>query len=243
MKKEIKLTVSKPCSQNWNDMEQRDKAHFCASCQQCVKDFTTATDSEIIAFVQSNTGSTCGRFNKNQLDRVLNSTTLKSKNRFSLAASLLFLTTIGNAKSPLETSKPTLFINQFEEKKPIFEHQETEHIENDNRDSLIIEGKVFGIENSEMKTFTAPYAIITLKDTDIKVVADEDGYYKIVIPSKFNKSKSVLVFYSAGLVERKFLLSTIPKGKTFEVGLGEQVLGDYGPIKYSLWRRFLNLFR
>lgn len=70
MSKKIQLTVPTPCHENWDKMTQVEKGKFCGSCQKQVMDFTTMSDREIAQFFKKpSTGSVCGRFMNDQLDR------------------------------------------------------------------------------------------------------------------------------------------------------------------------------
>src|SRR5215213_1531254 len=68
--KKFNLTIPKPCHENWNQMTPDEKGRFCGSCQKTVIDFTGVGDRELAAFFKkSTTGSVCGRFQKEQLNR------------------------------------------------------------------------------------------------------------------------------------------------------------------------------
>ena len=70
--KKIHLSIPKPCHENWDRMTLADKGKYCGSCQKVVTDFTTMSDREIIQFFKKPTGSVCGRFNQEQLERDIN---------------------------------------------------------------------------------------------------------------------------------------------------------------------------
>lgn len=70
MSKKIQLTVPTPCHENWDKMTPVEKGKFCGSCQKQVMDFTAMSDREIAQFFKKpTTGSVCGRFLNDQLDR------------------------------------------------------------------------------------------------------------------------------------------------------------------------------
>lgn len=70
MSKKIQLTVPTPCHENWDKMTPVEKGKFCGFCQKQVMDFTTMSDREIAQFFKKpSTGSVCGRFMNDQLDR------------------------------------------------------------------------------------------------------------------------------------------------------------------------------
>ena len=70
MSKKFQLQVPVPCHEDWNKMTPGDKGRFCDSCQKTVHDFTDMSDAQLIAFFKKpSTGSLCGRFYNDQLER------------------------------------------------------------------------------------------------------------------------------------------------------------------------------
>ena len=70
MSMKFQLQIPEPCHENWDKMTPGDKGRFCDSCQKTVHDFTGMTDAQLIAFFKKpSTGSVCGRFYSDQLER------------------------------------------------------------------------------------------------------------------------------------------------------------------------------
>ena len=70
MAKKIQLHIPEPCQENWDQMTPADKGRFCGSCQKQVVDFSTMSDRQIAEFFKKpSTGSVCGRFMSDQLER------------------------------------------------------------------------------------------------------------------------------------------------------------------------------
>jgi hypothetical protein len=70
MSKKFQLQIPEPCHEDWNKMTPGDKGRFCNSCQKTVVDFTSMSDMQLIAFFKKpSTGSVCGRFYNDQLER------------------------------------------------------------------------------------------------------------------------------------------------------------------------------
>lgn len=65
----IQLSIADPCHENWDQMLPEEKGRFCLSCQKTVVDFTNMSDGQIFDYFKSYTGSTCGQFASQQLDR------------------------------------------------------------------------------------------------------------------------------------------------------------------------------
>ncbi|HCA09273.1 TonB-dependent receptor plug domain-containing protein [Chryseobacterium sp.] len=68
----MKITIPKPCHENWNAMTPEEKGRFCSVCSKTVRDFTVASDQEIIEVFSHSSEDICGNFNASQLNRDLN---------------------------------------------------------------------------------------------------------------------------------------------------------------------------
>jgi hypothetical protein len=72
MSKKLQLTIPKPCHENWDGMTPVEKGKFCGSCQKQVVDFSNMSDRQVAEFFKKpSTGSVCGRFMTDQLDRTI----------------------------------------------------------------------------------------------------------------------------------------------------------------------------
>lgn len=70
MRKQIQLNIPNPCHENWEQMKPVEKGRFCDSCKKQVVDFTNMRDEQLVAFFRKRaSGSVCGRFKHDQLDR------------------------------------------------------------------------------------------------------------------------------------------------------------------------------
>lgn len=70
MSKKIQLQVAEPCHENWDAMTPVEQGKFCGSCQKQVVDFTGMSDRQLAEFFKKpSTGSVCGRFMSDQLER------------------------------------------------------------------------------------------------------------------------------------------------------------------------------
>jgi hypothetical protein len=70
MAKKFELQIPEPCHESWDRMTPGDQGRFCDSCQKTVHDFTRMNDEQLIAFFKKpSSGSVCGRFYNDQLNR------------------------------------------------------------------------------------------------------------------------------------------------------------------------------
>lgn len=73
----MKVTIPKPCHENWSTMTPEEKGRFCQVCSKSVRDFTNASDQEIIDDLSQNP-NICANFRVDQLDRNLSYSFLNS---------------------------------------------------------------------------------------------------------------------------------------------------------------------
>jgi CarboxypepD_reg-like domain len=72
MAKQLQLTIPTPCHEDWDAMTPVQQGKFCSSCQKQVVDFSGMSDRQVAEFFKKpSTGSVCGRFMTDQLDRTL----------------------------------------------------------------------------------------------------------------------------------------------------------------------------
>ncbi len=68
----MRISINKPCHENWDAMTPNQQGAFCLSCQKNVVDFSKKTITEIKEFFTAvpNTEKVCGRFDETQLDEL-----------------------------------------------------------------------------------------------------------------------------------------------------------------------------
>lgn len=70
--KNYKITIPKPCHEDWTQMTPNDKGRFCGSCTKTVVDFTKKSANEIQSYFKENQGGrVCGHFKRIQLDSIV----------------------------------------------------------------------------------------------------------------------------------------------------------------------------
>ncbi|MBQ0735022.1 energy transducer TonB [Aquimarina celericrescens] len=71
MKKFYKISIPKPCHEDWNKMTPKEKGRFCNSCAKTVIDFTKMSSSQVQDFIHANQNTKmCGHFKRSQLDTI-----------------------------------------------------------------------------------------------------------------------------------------------------------------------------
>ncbi len=68
----LKLSIPKPCHEDWGSMTPNEQGRHCAVCAKTVTDFTQMNDDEIKFFFLSKKQEerTCGRFTNKQLNQI-----------------------------------------------------------------------------------------------------------------------------------------------------------------------------
>ncbi len=67
----LKITIPKPCHEDWNKMTENQEGRHCNSCMKTVIDFTRMNDDEVRNFLVSKKEEhVCGRFQNKQLQRI-----------------------------------------------------------------------------------------------------------------------------------------------------------------------------
>jgi hypothetical protein len=71
METKFKITIPKPCHEDWNSMSKEETGRFCSSCTKTVVDFTKMKSPEIQQyFAQNQDQKVCGRFKNEQVNRL-----------------------------------------------------------------------------------------------------------------------------------------------------------------------------
>lgn len=71
MEKHYKITIPKPCHEDWNVMTSSEKGRFCSTCYKTVIDFTKLSNSQIQDYLHEHKyEKVCGHFKKTQLDTI-----------------------------------------------------------------------------------------------------------------------------------------------------------------------------
>jgi hypothetical protein len=68
----LKITIPKPCSENWEAMTPNLQGRHCTACAKTVVDFTLMSDEEVKQFfLHQKEEKVCGRFKQEQLHRII----------------------------------------------------------------------------------------------------------------------------------------------------------------------------
>lgn len=101
----MKITIPKPCHENWDTMTPKERGRFCSVCSKTVFDFTDCSDDVILEAFSTAQGTLCGRFRKSQLNR----------NLIKVSAVVLFTIASQNIGAQQLKHKDSLSVKEIEE--------------------------------------------------------------------------------------------------------------------------------
>ena len=180
MSKKFRLQIPEPCHEDWDKMTPGDKGRFCDSCQKTVHDFTGMSDAQLIAFFKRpSTGSVCGRFNNDQLERDFEIQRkripwVKYFFQFAIAVFLTSLKSYSQGKPFIKENNDTLVCANINCREIVIMGQSAIPVVKNEILGKVIDDKGKGI----------PYATVIIKGTKNGVACDSAGNFYLRIPGK-----------------------------------------------------------
>jgi hypothetical protein len=169
-KKQLTLSIPTPCTEDWNNMTPDKNGKFCASCQKTVVDFSRMSDAELIEYFYDFKGSTCGRFNKKQVNKPLTERFVaKPQKRWAWALSALLLPNIA-ASQTVKSTAVTEVVPPSVSKDKTKKNNSVQH--KIQEDSIVLRGMVVD-EHGEI----LPSAAIVILGKPIGVIVDITGHF------------------------------------------------------------------
>ena len=225
------ISIPKPCSESWENMQTNAQGRFCESCAKTVVDFSKMSDEAILKFLQKNSQHACGRFRNDQLNRPINPIQYQSGvfNWKPLAASVLLTLGIKSAlaQTPKIQTPKTEQSTNYEDPNNYYTS-----IDSITHFSTYF-GQLIGGETEDV----IPFAIILISGETIATITDIDGYFKIQVPDYLLHEHLSLTISSVG-----YQSVTIPltgKSDFLKIKLSNSFLGMVGTYKtYTLGGEF-----
>ncbi len=198
------ITIPQPCSQSWQQMEERQQGRHCLHCCKTVIDFTGMSNAEILAYL-SGTGNVCGRFNERQIPNL--SHQLKAENKveafgwkkWMVAASLLGV--CFSERVAAQTGA-----------KPAVTHASSDTLTA--KISILGKVAVSGIQDqrnisgqviSSDDNLPLPGTVIKIKGTSNKVLTDVNGRFSITV----QPGDSILIANYIGFLSQEIPVNSI----------------------------------
>ena len=194
-KQEFKITIPKPCNASWVSMSESGAGRYCSNCEKEVIDFRNYTRDDLQAWFSESKTTICGHFNTNQLDLILNRSSITKasvyfKTKMLIASCIAFCTVLkASAAERMSKHKSSTYLQPTQFKK-ILPYKFTKPI----KDSLItIRGVVTDADKMPL-----PGVSIVVKDSNISGVTNVKGQFSLKIPSTYDKTSVVLAIKYIG---------------------------------------------
>lgn len=111
----MKITIQKPCHENWETMTPQEKGKFCSVCSKTVRDFTDDSDDEIINAFSDSKEEICGHFYESQLNRNLQYSHINSVFRNFAVGFILTTGGLVSLQAQQKIASDTLTIKEIED--------------------------------------------------------------------------------------------------------------------------------
>ena len=185
----IIVNIQNPCDEEWNEMQPHDRGKFCMQCSKEVIDFTKFDNSEIVKVIEQSKGRICGRMSVSQLNRPIEIQSKKKRSKLYKTLTAIFL--IGSTGSVLASPFPSTTNNlSVSKNESNYKRIDLKQIKTDNLKDTI-RGQVL----TEFEE-PIPEADIFIKELNLEIVTDNDGYFLISLPQNFQQEfVTVLISY------------------------------------------------
>ncbi|MFC3559579.1 hypothetical protein [Pedobacter jamesrossensis] len=184
------VKIAEPCSQNWDEMENRNENKFCLSCQKCVIDFSGYTNEEIIKTLANADSEICGRLSQTQLNQLNYYLLVIPPNRSWMK--YLGVLAIG-ASIFTQDAKATVLDNKVEISMPVSENPKVKT--EDIKINRIFYGFIF-----LGKDKPAVGLKLQIKNTKFTAITDKSGRYQFIVDDNFDRKSNVLIIKESKFV-------------------------------------------
>lgn len=216
------VTIAKPCTQNWEEMEKGSGFNFCKACSKNVIDFSGHTNAEIISLLAASTSSVCGRLSETQLNQLNHYLLVKPANRnwmkylgvLAIGASI-FAQEANAAIPPVATEiSKKINNNKKDDKKPAVVNKVT--------------GKILGVDKKPLAGIR-----LVILNTKYHALTNDRGEYEILFKSGLDTKNNSLSIESVNYSAVMKIDYTKVKQKDLVLKLQPMIMGEmiYTPKK------------
>ncbi len=172
MSSAFKITIPKPCDENFDKFEKRPEGGFCGSCHTTVVDFSKMDDQQIRSYFANLNTKVCGRFRPDQLKSYKVPSPIRSQRVSKAAVLCIPLFAFFPFMEAQGQSLPTApRVEQLETRKATIDSTER---------NLNISGKIIDASSGE----SIPFASIVLVGEPYGTSSDIEGNFTFPIPLK-----------------------------------------------------------
>ena len=229
--KKFTLSIPKPCHENWENMTPEEKGRFCGACQKTVVDFTNMSDREIAQFFKKKSASVCGRFQQDQLDRVIDVPRKRMpfiKELLTISLPAMFLANRAHAQGEVRREILGKVMPSAVCQRPV-KGDTVISPQPELKEFWTISGKVVDEKGTPIR-----FATIKIKNTSVATQSNNEGNFQLNLPKE--KSKEIEVSapgYAAKTVivsHEHITIALLPLPRFF---LGEVFIADPNEKKKS----------
>ncbi|TGD78569.1 carboxypeptidase-like regulatory domain-containing protein [Hymenobacter wooponensis] len=188
------LSVPKPCHENWQAMTPAAQGRHCAACDKVVVDFTRMTDMEILVYLGQSSGTSCGRFRREQLNRPLVAPVAVAtwrKRWVALAAMIGLGTTAASTQGRAQQPPRPVRVPQTITLGMVASQPSVSPIPTP-LPPLLVRGVIVDSATHEL----LPGVTVLLADTNIGISTDAQGEFELLLPDSYRQSTSVKLLIS-----------------------------------------------
>jgi len=224
------INIPKPCHQSWQQMMPAESGRHCAQCCKTVTDFTTMTNSQVIAYL-SNAGNVCGRFNEqqlNNLNRQFQADTTMAANRWKRLALIISITSSALSFKAVAQNKPAITVQVPKPTDDADSFMLGKVAVNQAVKARVITGRIYDEQNLYI-----PGVTVKIPSGAVSGTTDTAGKFRLTIPADTK-------YLQVSFIGYKPLLVDICADENYQVKLTtEQVLvmGDIMVIRQPLIKR------
>jgi hypothetical protein len=244
MKRSVKLSISKPCSEKFSNFYPTEIGGYCDSCKKEVIDFTQMSERDILKHLDNELGKTCGYFRNVQIKTYSTPVTSDFKQKVNYLgtriASFILLSFLSISKSQAQEIEQSPTMQVHLDKNSLQDH-----------DSILINGEyeVTGILVDKNTNEPLPFANVMLKDSGTTTMTDMDGRFKFPHPLKTGDK---LVFAYVGYRPVQVEITTnalstlyikIELDDTEMTIMGEVMVDQVYASKSSIWQKLKMKFK
>ena len=181
---QTKITIAKPCTQNWAEMKKEADFGFCTVCSKNVIDFTNYSNAEIISVLTQASASVCGRLTVAQLNQLNYYSLVMPANRNwikylgVLAIGAAIFTQDASAAIPRVVTEISIGTGEKRAEKPLMVNKITGRILDPNKKP------VAGIR-------------LVILNTSYYATTDQNGQYEILLKNNLNIKNNKMSVQSA----------------------------------------------
>lgn len=236
----IKVTIPKPCHEDWNQMTPVEQGRACEICQKNVLDFTQKSDVEIHEILNSQPKKICARFKSEQLDRWFVAERIPQNSIWKSIVAAGIFAFLGH--QGVKGNNPQIPVSTYQEPTRSVRNS----IEIPNNDSITEGGVVISGTITDSTTHESlPFANVYIAGGKWGTQTGFEGEFSFTVPDSLLGQKMILQVSFLGYPHENIEITIQENMKPLKIRMTEDsnLIGDVVILKPSLWLRMKNVFR